>query len=44
MIPEPDVINCIFLHHHQEIRETLGVKWESMEPETIVKRLMEYLY
>jgi hypothetical protein len=43
MVPEPDSINCMFLHHHREIRETLGAKWESMRPETIVQRLMECL-
>ena len=44
MSPEPDPINSLFLHNHQELTEYLGSKWMSMKAETIVKRLMEYLY
>ena len=44
MIPEPDPINSLFLHNHQEISEHLGSKWESMKAETIVKKLIQYLY
>jgi hypothetical protein len=44
MTPEPDPINSIYLHNNQEIKETLGDKWESMKPVTIVKHLVNYLY
>jgi hypothetical protein len=44
MSPEPDPINSLFLHNNREIREYLGSKWEQLKPETIIKRLMEYLY
>jgi len=44
MAPEPDSLNTICLHNHQEITEHLGSKWESMKAETIVKKLIQYLY
>jgi hypothetical protein len=44
MAPESDPINSMFLHNHQEITEHLGSKWESMKAETIVKKLIQYLY
>lgn len=44
MAPEPDPINCLFLHSSKEIREYLGAKWESLKPEIIVTKLIEYLY
>ncbi|HCE66873.1 MAG: hypothetical protein A2X82_11675 [Geobacteraceae bacterium GWC2_55_20] len=44
MTPEPDPINSLFLHNHQEISEHLGNKWESLKAETIVKKLIQYLY
>lgn len=44
MAPESDPLNSLFLHNHQEISEHLGSKWESMKAETIVKKLIQYLY
>lgn len=44
MAPEPDPINSLFLHSTKEIREYLGAKWESLKPENIVTKLIEYLY
>jgi len=44
MIPECDPINSLFLHNHQEITEHLGSKWEGTKPESIVKKLIQYLY
>ena len=44
MVPECDPINSLFLHNHQEISEHLGNKWESMKAESIVKKLIQYLY
>lgn len=44
MQPEPDAINCIVLHNCQEIKETLGVKWEGMRPIAIVQKLISCLY
>src|SRR6185369_3185309 len=44
MAPEPDPINAMFLHNLQEIKETLGPKWEGMKPVTIVQKLINYLY
>lgn len=44
MAPESDPINSLFLHNPQEISEHLGSKWESMKAETIVKKLIQYLY
>lgn len=44
MQPEPDPINSIILHNCQEIRETLGVKWEGMRPIAIVQKLISCLY
>jgi len=44
MTPEPDPINMIVLHDNKQIREYLGNKWESMKPESITIKLMEYLY
>jgi hypothetical protein len=44
MVPESDPINSLFLHNNKEIWEYLGIKWESLKAETIVRKLMEYLY
>ena len=44
MAPESDPINSMFLHNHLEISEHLDSKWETMKPETIVKKLIQYLY
>lgn len=44
MAPESDPLNSLFLHNHQEINEHLGNKWEQMKAETIVKKLIQYLY
>ncbi len=44
MVPEPDPINSLFLHSTKEIREYLGAKWENLKPESIVIKLIEYLY
>lgn len=44
MTPEPDPINSLFLRNHPEIREYLGSTWEGLKPETIVQRLIHYLY
>lgn len=44
MAPESDPINSLFLHNTKEIREYLGAKWESLKPETVVIKLIEYLY
>jgi hypothetical protein len=44
MVPEPDCINMFVLHDTKQIREYLGSKWESMKPEAIAIKLMEYLY
>lgn len=44
MSPEPDPLNSIFLHAPYEVKEVLGAKWEQMNPETIVRRLINYLY
>jgi hypothetical protein len=44
MVPESDPLNSLFLHNHQEITEHLGNKWENLKPETIVKKLIQYLY
>jgi len=43
MTPEPDCINHFALHDHKHIREYLGNKWETMKPEAIAIKLMEYL-
>lgn len=43
MSPEPDAINTIFLYSPEEIKETLGAKWERLPPESIVRRLIRYL-
>lgn len=43
MTPEPDPINIFVLHDNRQIREYLGSKWESMKPEAIATKLMEYL-
>jgi hypothetical protein len=44
MQPESDPINSMLLHNYQEIKETLGPKWEGMKPVTIVQKLINYLY
>lgn len=44
MTPEPDPINHFALQDYNHIREYLGNKWETMKPEAIANKLMEYLY
>lgn len=44
MTPEPDPINSVYLHNNKEIREYLGHKWENMNPVSIIKQLINYLY
>ena len=44
MQPEPDPLNSIILHNCQEIKETLGAKWELMKPLAIVQKLISCLY
>lgn len=44
MQPECDPLNSVFLHNCQEIKETLGAKWESMKPVAIVQKLISCLY
>lgn len=44
MPAEPDPVNTVFLHSATEISQTLGNKWESMSPNTIATRLINYLY
>ena len=44
MSAEPDYINSICLHSHQEIKQMLGHQWESMEPMAIVQKLIKHLY
>lgn len=44
MAPEPDAINSVYLHTTQDIVESLGAKWELLEPLSIVRRLIECLY
>lgn len=43
MTPEPDPINSVFMQNTREIIDYLGKNWEGMKPETIVKRLIEFL-
>lgn len=43
MTPEPDPINSIFLQTQQDIRDTLGSKWEQLLPKAIVAKLIKYL-
>jgi hypothetical protein len=43
MAPEPDVINGIYLHNPQDIKKTLGDKWEQLSPKTITMKLIDYL-
>lgn len=44
MAPEPDPINCLYLHNQREIREYLGPKWEGMKPIAMIRGLIEHLY
>jgi len=43
MTPEPDPINSIFLQTQRDITDALGKKWEPLSPETIIRRLINYL-
>jgi len=43
MASEPDPINGVCLHTHQEITEALGLNWERLSPKTIVVKLINYL-
>lgn len=43
MTPEPDPINSIFLQSNRDVRDTLGHKWETMTPKSIVSRLLNCL-
>jgi hypothetical protein len=40
---EPDPINTIFLHSEQDIKDTLGPKWELLSPSTAIMRMANYL-
>jgi hypothetical protein len=44
MVPEPDPINSMFMHNYEDITRTLGKKWVQMKPDTIVQKLIDYLY
>lgn len=37
-----DIIRTVFLEEHQ-IKEAIGKRWLQMKPETLIKRLSEYL-
>jgi len=43
MVPESDVINCIYLHTPQDIKETIGAKWEQLSPKAITMKLIDCL-
>jgi hypothetical protein len=43
MAPEPDPINSVFLHKPLEVKEVLGNKWESANPVSLVRKLINYL-
>ena len=43
MVPESDPINTIHLHTPQDIKETLGAKWEQLSPKAITMKLINYL-
>jgi len=43
MSPEPDPINCVYLHTLKDIKETLGAKWEHLTPKAITMKLINYL-
>lgn len=43
MSPEPDPINGIYLHTPQDIKETLGAKWEHLSPKAITMKLVDHL-
>ena len=43
MSPEPDPINSVYLHTPQDVKETLGDKWEQLSPKAITLKLVNYL-
>ncbi|GFO59217.1 hypothetical protein GMST_15420 [Geomonas silvestris] len=43
MSPEPDPINSVHLYTPQDIKETLGAKWEGLSPKAITMKLIDYL-
>ena len=43
MQPEPDRLNGVYLHNPQDIKETLGAKWEQLSPRAITMKLINYL-
>jgi hypothetical protein len=43
MAPEPDPINGVYLHNLQDIKESLGAKWEQLSPKTITMKLIDRL-
>ena len=43
MTPEPDPINNIFLQTQRDINDALGKNWETLSPETIIRRLINHL-
>ena len=43
MQPEPDPINSVYLHTSQDIKDTLGARWEHLTPKTITIKLINYL-
>ncbi len=42
MNPEPDPISNVFLDNIQDIRNIIGQKWESIDAEVIVQKLIDY--
>ncbi|QXE88126.1 hypothetical protein KP003_06930 [Geomonas nitrogeniifigens] len=43
MAPEPDPINGVYLHTPQDIKESLGGKWEQLSPKAITMKLIDRL-
>jgi len=43
MVPEPDPINGVYLHTPQDIKESLGAKWEQLSPKTVTMKLIDRL-
>lgn len=43
MVPQPDVINGVYMHTPQDIEETLGTDWEQLSALDITLKLINYL-
>lgn len=43
MSPEPDPINSVYLHTPQDVKKTLGAKWEQLSPKAITIKLIDCL-